>query len=92
MAIEKWGLVWFPRTVASVTPYTSTAHERHVHIPDGTLVRAENCIANGGGHFEQVLSFILLLHSIYHTDMEQVSNIMQCIKHIVITYINNHED
>jgi len=26
MTIEKWGLVWFPRTVASVTPYTSTAH------------------------------------------------------------------
>ena len=33
MAIEKWGLVWFPRTVASVTPYTSTAHEWQVHIP-----------------------------------------------------------
>ena len=32
MAIEKWGLVWFPRTVASVTPYTSTAHERQVML------------------------------------------------------------
>jgi len=27
MAIEKWGLVWFPCTVASVTPYTSPAHK-----------------------------------------------------------------
>ena len=27
---------------------------------------------------------------LYRTDMEQVSNIMQYIKHIVITYINNH--
>ena len=64
MAIEKWGLVWFPRTVASVTPYTSTVHEHeqirnHPHnISSATgslLVRAENCIATGGGHFEQVL-------------------------------------
>ena len=61
MAIEKWGLVWFPRTVASVTPYTSTAHEirNHPHkISSATgslLVCAENCIATGWGHFEQVL-------------------------------------
>ena len=31
MTIEKWGLVWFPRTVASVTPYMSTAHEIRNH-------------------------------------------------------------
>ena len=47
--------------------------------------------------FERIISFILHPSSfyyipLYHTDMEQVSNIMQCIKHIVITYINNHED
>ena len=58
---RKRGLVWFPCTVASVTPYTSTVHEirNHPHnISSATgslLVRAESCIAIGGGHFEQVL-------------------------------------
>ena len=51
----KVGHACFPRTVASVTPYTSTAQERQVHIPVGKLVRAEKSIANGGGHFEQVM-------------------------------------
>ena len=55
MAIWKWRHAWFPRTVASVTPYTCNAQERQVHIPVGKLVLVEKRIANGGGHFEQVM-------------------------------------
>ena len=55
MAIWKCRYAWFPRTVASATPYMSTAQERQVHIPVGKLVRAEKSIGNGGGHFEQVM-------------------------------------
>jgi len=50
------------------------------------------------GHFKVSWNLHILHPSsfyyipLYRTDMEQVSNVMQCIKHIVITYINNHED
>ena len=58
MAREKCGLLAVPRTVPAQLTRLSHIRNHPHNIASATqslLMRAENCIATGGGHFEQLL-------------------------------------